>query len=222
MIEEWKPVLNYEGYYEVSSLGNIRSVDRIIQGRNQVCTYNIFRKATIMKSQEGPDGYMRIELCKSGTHKTFLVHRLVAQAFILNDLNLPEVNHKDRNKQNNCVDNLEWCSKLDNMRHAMKTGFDPGSSNRGKQFSEEHKAKISKALTGRVMNDTWRANLKSGHTHQQKSVMCVEDNLMFDSYSAAGQYYHIDSTTVSESIKHNRTTKIGKTFVTPSRSKSTS
>ena len=95
-MEIWKDIKNYEGYYQVSNFGNIRSLHK----RNK---YNLM-KLPIKR------GYYQIGLRKDGTRKFCQVHRLVAQAFIDNPLNLPQVNHKDENKLNNIVDNLEWCT----------------------------------------------------------------------------------------------------------------
>ena len=94
-MEIWKDCKGYEGLYQVSNLGRIWS----IKGQRY------------LKGCEDKDGYLRINLkAKNGKAKTERVHRLVAIAFIPNPLGLPVVNHKDENKQNNAVDNLEWCS----------------------------------------------------------------------------------------------------------------
>lgn len=122
------------------------------------------------------------------------------------------MNHIDRNKQNNCVFNLEWCTKQQNMDHAYRTGFDPGKSNRGKHLSNQHKKAISNSLSNRVINDEWKHNLSIGHIHQQKSVICVEDGLIFNSIQSAANFYGMSRDTVSDSLRLNRTTKFGKTF----------
>lgn len=97
--EYWKPVLGYKGLYEVSNWGRIKSLPR-----NGTVKY-----ARILKPHTNKSGYSYVILCKNNIKKTFLVHRLVAEAFIDNTDNLPQVNHKDENKLNNSVDNLEWC-----------------------------------------------------------------------------------------------------------------
>ena len=94
-MEIWKDCKGYEGSYQVSNLGRIWSIKR----------------QKYLKGCEDKDGYLRVNLtAKNGKVKTERVHRLVAIAFIPNPLGLPVVNHKDENKQNNMVDNLEWCS----------------------------------------------------------------------------------------------------------------
>ena len=101
--EIWKPVRGYEGLYEVSNLGRVKSLSRI--------TGSIVRKDRIMAiGKGGNNNYQIVQLTIDGNRKTYLIHRLVAEAFIQNPDNLPQVNHKDENPTNNCVDNLEWCT----------------------------------------------------------------------------------------------------------------
>ena len=100
--EVWKPILGYEGRYEVSNMGNVRSCDRIKHCRNQVGTYDVFVKSKPMAFHYLKRGYIQIILTKDGKRRGLLVHRLVAQAFLPNPENKPEVNHKDRNPSNNC------------------------------------------------------------------------------------------------------------------------
>lgn len=107
MKEEWRAVVGYEGFYEVSNLGNVRSLAVYSAKYKKV----IKRKEPRLRKQEtSHDGYQRVLLCLYGVHHHFMVHRLVAQAFIPNPDNLPEVNHKDEDTQNNRVENLEWCT----------------------------------------------------------------------------------------------------------------
>jgi len=102
-IEVWKDVVGYEGLYQVSDQGRVKSLN--------YWTERILHQ-TLNKS-----GYLHVPLCKDGKPKCCRVHRLVAMAFIPNPLNLPEVNHIDENKQNNRADNLEWCDRLYNTRY---------------------------------------------------------------------------------------------------------
>lgn len=107
MIKEiWKDIKDYEGLYQVSNLSRVKSLDRWVKGRNgslRIC------KERILKPGTDKYGYLFVILCKNGKVKKFSVHRLVAEAFIANPHNYPCVNHKDENKQNNNVSNLEWC-----------------------------------------------------------------------------------------------------------------
>ena len=92
MIEEFRVVPGYEGLYEVSNLGKVR------------------RNGKILKPSKNNWGYLRVNLYKNGIMKSAYIHRLVAQTFLPNPQNLPMINHKDEDKTNNSIDNLEWCT----------------------------------------------------------------------------------------------------------------
>lgn len=109
--ENWKPIKGYEGLYEVSNTGQIRSLDR----------NNGKRKGKMLKRTIGSNGYLRITLCKNSIPVTKEVHRFVAETFLPNPDNLPCVNHKDENKMNNNVNNLEWCTREYNSSYGTKT-----------------------------------------------------------------------------------------------------
>ena len=107
MEEKWLPIPMYEGYYEISSTGKIKSLTRtIIRSDGKKLPIN----GKELKQYIGKDGYYKVILSKDGIVTNFPVHRLVALTFIPNPNNLPIVNHKDENKLNNNVDNLEWCT----------------------------------------------------------------------------------------------------------------
>ena len=106
LVELWKPVVGYEGYYEISNLGNVKSL----------------RFGKILKPSNS-GGYAHIALVSDGTPRYFLVHRLVATSFIPNPHNKLEVNHIDGDKKNNCVDNLEWVNRSENQSHAVHSGL---------------------------------------------------------------------------------------------------
>lgn len=120
--EIWKPIIGYEGLYEVSSMGRVRSLDRITsyisrtqEGKEYTTTHT--HKGKLMKQHNNHFGYKVIALCINGKYRTCMVHRLVAEAFTPNPNNYPIVNHKDENKQNNCVENLEWCTQQYNINY---------------------------------------------------------------------------------------------------------
>lgn len=110
--EIWKDIDGYEGLYKVSSYGNVLSLKYCGSNRKHLLAPNIDHR-----------GYLMAHLSKRGKTKTFKIHRLVASAFIPNPDNLPQVNHKDGDKLNNCVDNLEWCTCSYNVKHAYDTGL---------------------------------------------------------------------------------------------------
>ena len=93
-------ITGYEGLYAITDCGKVWSYRK-----------NIFLKPFLAR------GYFKVRLCKDGNNKQVLVHRLVAEAFLPNPQNLPQINHKDENKQNNCVDNLEWCDAKYNINY---------------------------------------------------------------------------------------------------------
>lgn len=104
MNEEWRDIEGYEGLYQVSNLGRVKS----LRDKNNK------ERELILKPKIMRNGYLKVDLCKNGKQKTFTVHRLVATVFISNPKNFPVVNHKDENKLNNNVSNLEWCTVLYN------------------------------------------------------------------------------------------------------------
>lgn len=167
--EIWKDIAGYEGLYQVSNFGRVRSLDR-------VDSENHYRKGQIMKQKmtKGPGrgaGYMRVGLRNGKKQKEYLVHRLVAMAFIPNPCNLPQINHRDGCRANNCVDNLEWCDAQYNLSYG----------DRGK--------KVSKALTGR--KNTWGI----------KPVLCYSKDgsliCRYDSVAAASESLNILATHIS-------------------------
>lgn len=117
--EIWKPVKDYENYYEISNFGNFRSLDRYITRSDGVTQ---LRKGRLITQHLNSDGYLQAKLCKDGVIRTVRIHRLVADAFLPNPDELPEVNHKDCNRANNHISNLEWCSHIDNIVHSAEQG----------------------------------------------------------------------------------------------------
>lgn len=119
MIQEiWKDIKEYEGLYQVSNTGKVKSLDKYVNGRNS----KRLVKGKLLSLFDDKDGYKLVNLYNNKKIKQFRVHILVAQAFIPNPDNLPFVNHKDMNKQNNNINNLEWCTQSYNVKHAIKNG----------------------------------------------------------------------------------------------------
>lgn len=139
MQEIWKDVEGYEGLYRVSNKGRIKSLN-----------YKNTQRIKILKQYESTNGYLRTCLCKNGIAKFFLIHRLVAQAFINNQHNLLEVNHIDGNKQNNNVNNLEWCTRSENNVHAIKNNL--RKIKRGKDNPNSKIIYQKDIKTGKILN----------------------------------------------------------------------
>lgn len=111
--EQWKPIKGYEGFYEVSSFGRVKSIKRVVYKTNgKKMTVN----ERILKTYINK-GYEYVDLCKKAIYEHKKVHRLVAESFIPNPINLPFVNHKDENKINNKLTNLEWCTPIYNANY---------------------------------------------------------------------------------------------------------
>ena len=149
MQEIWKLIKYFENY-EVSSLGQVRSLN-----------YERTGKIKILKPSAQKNKYLRVNLSKNGKHYTKRVHRLVAETFIPNIENKPQVNHIDGNKGNNRVSNLEWATRSENMKHAYNTGLHKLPNNKGKN------------------------NPKS------KKVICVTTNEVFDYINEAEKKYNV-------------------------------
>lgn len=112
----WKPIKGYEGLYEVSDFGQVKSLERTASDGRHL-------KEKIIHGGFYPNGYRFVCLRKDDANKNFLVHRLVAESFIPNPNDFPVVNHLDGNIKNNNVNNLEWCSQGRNLEHAVEIGL---------------------------------------------------------------------------------------------------
>ena len=120
--EIWKSIENFEGLYQISNLGRVKSVDRVVHVLDPKSNREYDRhfpeciKATNLDNK----GYVIVTLKKDGKNSRHRIHRLVAKAFIPNPENLPQINHKDENKENNYADNLEWCTNEYNSKYGTR------------------------------------------------------------------------------------------------------
>ena len=214
--EIWKDIRGYEGKYQVSNIGNVRSLNyRGVKG-----------KVKRLKTECNNCGYILVFLYKECKPKGYSVHRLVAEAFIPNPNNLPQVNHKDENKANNCVWNLEWCTREYNRNY----GTCPqrvSDGNKGKTISEEHRRKISEVqkgntnCIGRVLSEETKRKIGEGNKrpkshkgkpkseeHRRKlseakkrKIRCIETGDVFNSILEASNTYNINKACIQACCK---------------------
>lgn len=156
MREIWKDIKDYEGLYQISNYGSVKSLNHYASNGIK----NILYKGKILKqNKHKKTGYMMVTLCKNNKHKTIMIHRLVAEAFIKNPYNYPCVNHKDENKTNNNVDNLEWCTHKYN-------------NNYGNNTKKLCKCVLQYDLQGNFIKEYYGANEASRHTGISCTNIC--------------------------------------------------
>ena len=151
MEEIWRDIKGYEGKYQISNTGNVKSLERTVwNGRG----YRIVPEK-ILEGYDNGEGYLYVTLWKDGKDKKYRINRLVAQAFLENPNSLPEVNHKDEDKTNNRVENLEWCDRLYNLTYngrAKKAGKKVAEKLKGRKQTEEHIKKRAEKLSKPVFS----------------------------------------------------------------------
>lgn len=192
--EEWRAIKGYEGMYEVSSHGRVKSLKRMT-------TSSVGRKPAPVKERIlsggiNLNGYRFLYLCKYGKLQRFYVHRLVALTFIDNPHNYPNINHKDENRLNNCVENLEWCTQKYNVNYGgcrekiRMFNLSDKNPNRGRHRPEKFKEKVRKPIIqldrdGNVVNE-WDSAKTAGATlgifPQQITAACKKKILSYKNY----------------------------------------
>jgi hypothetical protein len=169
-MEIYKQIVNYENLYEVSNLGNIKSLEK---GDGNGYKTRLLKQEVIKRDHTN---YRRVTLSKNGIIKRFQVHRLVALHFIVNIDNKLLVNHIDNNGENNCVPNLEWATQSENMIHADKQGRLLNSQSSGGKASgiiSKDKAIIKyDNLIGTVINNWTILNITSIEKHTKCNARC--------------------------------------------------
>ena len=189
MIEIWKNIQGYEGLYQISNLGRVKSLH--------------YNKEKILKPNKYGAGYYGVALSKNNKHKRYSIHRLVAIAFIPNPNNLPQVNHKDEDKTNNRVDNLEWCTNEYNMNYGTRNerANEKISETVRKKFENGYISPFkNKHHTEDVKNYLSEINSNANHPRATR-VICVTTNKIFDTTKQAGEYYNIDASQITKCCK---------------------
>lgn len=159
MKEIWKDIKGYEGLYQISSFGNVKSLDRYIINKNG--DKQFFPKKYL--TQGFSNGYLKVTLSKNNKQKTFRVHILVAKAFIPNHKNKSEVNHIDGNKSNNRIDNLEWNTRSENELHAYRNGLAKPSDKQKQAVAKYAKENYSKKVIQYSLNGVFIKEWNSMH-----------------------------------------------------------
>lgn len=162
---KWKDIIGYENEYQINQFGEIRT----LKDSPKLKKYNVLKPQINKKN-----GYVYQMLYKNGKEKLLRVHRLVAMAFLPNPNNLPQVNHKDGNKQNNSVDNLEWCEQSYNMKHAYKNGLQIPSENQRKAIINTNKLKQKKVCQikdGEIINTF--SGISEASRQTKISISCI-------------------------------------------------
>ena len=173
-MEKWADIEGYEGLYQVSNTGKIKSLGRMRSNHSK----KQWVEEKIKKPRKDPQGYHMTDLYKENKAETVRIHRIVALAFIPNPENKPTVNHIDGNRDNNTVKNLEWATFAEQNTHFYEKGLK----------SVENIKKTIKAMN--------KAN--------SVSVECITDNKVFESQSEAARYYGIDPSSISMVINGKR------------------
>ena len=174
MEEIWKDIKGYEGLYQVSNFGRVKTLPRIIRNSSNGRYYT---KEKILKLGKQTTGYLYVCLYKNNTHKTHRIHRLVAEAFIANPENKLQVNHIDGNKTNNHVSNLEWVTRKENMKHAYKIGLTRG-------YKGHKHSKLTK--------DKWSEKRKGSNNPNARKVICITTQKIYDCIKDATIEYNLD------------------------------
>lgn len=178
-MEEWKDIVGYEGLYQVSTLGRVKSLARKDPRGHQL-------KGKYLKPNKDTQGYYRVSLSKDGIVCRKGIHRLVAETFIDNPCDYPQVNHKDEQPTNNQVDNLEWCTAEYNTNYGTRN------------------QRVSEAKKGQPRSE----NAIELFRHKvMKKVQCVETGQIFESVKSAEEF--MQTKTIHHALKGRQKTSGG-------------
>lgn len=171
MREVWKPIDGYEGLYEVSNMGRVKSLERLVQNNGSMQRKH---EKVLRQNVRKKYGHCLVALCKDGNVSVKLVHRLVACAFLPNPENKPVVDHIDTNPLNNKVDNLRWVTVQENCLNPLTREHNStskmGHPYRGRKLTEVERAKIGDALRGRKLSAEHKQKLSVAHRTSKKAL----------------------------------------------------
>lgn len=164
--ERWRWVVGYEGLYMVSDQGRVMSVPKATKP-----------DGVVLSQQLGKNGYLTVHLCKNGKHRRVSVHRIVASAFIENPHGKSDVNHKNGDKQNNALNNLEWVTRSENVKHAYDT-LKRTRSHIGTPRPTKRKLTYEQAEEIRASNES-QSNLAKEYGVTQRSIWCIKKGMTY-------------------------------------------
>lgn len=164
--EIWKDIIGYEGLYQVSSLSRVKRVQREVY---HPLNGTYIRKELMKQPYINKKGYCIVGLSNNGVKVNMKLHRIVASAFIPNPNNYPQINHKNGNKSDNRVVNLEWCTGKHNIQHAVKNGLKPVTDRQRKSASDMMKKKVG------------------GLNYAAKLVVNIESGIFYDTTKEAAE-----------------------------------
>lgn len=180
--EIWKEINNYNGEYLISNLGNVKSL----------------KSLKILKPQDDKNGYLFVMLSKQSKKKNYKIHRLVAEHFLENPMNYEVVNHKDGNKYNNSVENLEWCTHRENNQHAWNMKLNKNTVKQREQASDWCKNN--------------RKKLQDGMDKNSMSVLCINTGEVFNTVREASEVLNISKNQIYRVISGDRNSVFGLKF----------
>lgn len=173
--EEWKDIKGFEGLYQVSNKGRVKSLDRYAYNHGKLQ----FRPERILKQniqKAGRNKRCAVVLCKDGKTRSLRVHRIVAEAFIPNPENKPFIDHIDTDSTNNCVENLQWATAKENSNNPLSKKHSSeakkGHPYWGRPLTEEERKKISVAITGRHPSEETRQKMREAYW-RRRTELCI-------------------------------------------------